>query len=125
MKPPKIRLNGVDLESVTTVERLQRESSSRRSIGLPRQAVQPLGERLLLTLHPLTATQLYFNGVLPADRETPIQLRVGREKTTTWRIVSLETLQNRHYEYVVVFTLEPAAAPTVRRSGRGGRSPAQ
>jgi hypothetical protein len=111
MKPPRIRINGVDVESVVVPERSpEADGVVRRSIGLPRQDLRGVGEQLLLTLHPLTAAKLYFDGVLPVDRATPIALRVGRAKASRWRISRLETVDRRGAEYLLVFTHEAVAA---------------
>ena len=106
MKSPKIRINGVYLGQVHTRQIVDYPTSSVTSIGLPRHSAVVDGDQMTLTMHPLTATQLYFDGVLPTDRAVTVEIAIGTKRAAQWRVVSLCTQKNRHSEQLVVFTLE-------------------
>ena len=108
MKPPKITVNGVQLDRVSTPQVQERPSRSRSFLCKPRNALREDGEQLLLTMHALTAAQLYFDGVLPQGRSQPVELQIGRRKASAWRILTMETRENQWHELVVVFRLERA-----------------
>ena len=106
MKPPEIKINGVALDRVCTPQRKERPSRGVTFLGIPRHTLREAGERLLLTMHPLTAAQLYFDGVLPRDRTHPIELQVDHQEAGNWRILSMETYEHRGREPLVLFRLE-------------------
>jgi hypothetical protein len=108
MKPPKIIINGVSLDDVRTPQRRIYASNTRTFIGLPRHDFREEGEQFLLTMHPLTAAQLYYDGVLPQDRAQPVELQIGRRKASSWHILTMECGEGQWQERLVVFRFERA-----------------
>jgi len=95
MKPPKVLINGVDLSRVTTPKLSLGRSASTVRVGRPLAGVRDDDASLVLEVCPLTLAQLYFDGVLPQDRDVPVEVRGGRRKPSQWRVQSLEMQENR------------------------------
>ena len=108
MKPPKVLVNGVDLSQVTTPKLSLGRSTSTVRVGRPLAGVRNDDASLVLEIYPLTLAQLYFDGVLPQDRDVPVEVRVGRRKPSRWRVHSLEAHENRWHEHVMVLHLQRA-----------------
>ena len=54
-------------------------------------------------------SKIIINGVsLDQIRVQPIELRIDRRKASSWRILTLQTRENRGREPLVVFRLERA-----------------
>ncbi len=108
MKLPKVFINGVDLSRVTTPKVPRWRSNTLVCMGRPLAGVRNDDASLVLEIYPLTLAQLYFDGVLPQDRDVPVDVRVGRRKPSRWRVHSLQMQENRWQEHVMVLHLQPA-----------------
>lgn len=108
MKRTRIRINGQDLSEVRTRSLPNYPTASIVSIGRSDVFVTEDEGALLVELYPLTAAQLYFDGVLPQDRATPVDVQLGRRKARGYRIDSLRTRRNRWHDDVLVLRLVPA-----------------
>ncbi len=108
MKLPKVFINGVDLSQVNTPKVSQGRSNTTVRVGRPLAGVLNDEASLVLEIYPLTLAQLYFDGVLPQDRDVPVDVRVGRRKPSRWRVHSLQMQENRWQEHVMVLHLQPA-----------------
>lgn len=108
MKPPKVLINGVDLSQVATPKVSHGQGTSTVHVGRPLAGVRNDDAALVLEVYPLTLAQLYFDGVLPQDRDVPVEVRVGRRKPSRWQVQSLEMQKNRWQEHVMVLRLQPA-----------------
>ncbi|MBN2800034.1 MAG: hypothetical protein JXX28_12895 [Deltaproteobacteria bacterium] len=89
MKRTRISINGQDLSDVRTRAITDYPSGSCVSIGSPDVFVTEDGSALVVEIYPLTAAQLYFDGVLPQDRAIPVDVKVGRRKARGYLIDSM------------------------------------
>ena len=105
-KPPRITLAGIELAEVRTPLAVQQRRGVITSTGSPHVTVREEGDRLFLSLAPLTIAQLWFDGVLPGDRDTPIEIRVGRRPPSRWHITSLGVGKDRWERDVAVLGLD-------------------
>ncbi len=109
MKRSRIRINGQDLSKVHTRSIPDYPSAGGVYIGFPDVFVTEDGEgALVVEIHPLTAAQLYFDGVLPQDRSVPVDVTLERRKARGYRIDSLQTRKDRWHRDAVVLRLLPA-----------------
>ena len=108
MKRTRISINGQDLSQVRTRAITDYPSGSSVSIGSPDVFITEDGGVLIVEIYPLTASQLYFDGVLPQDRAIPVDVTLGQRKARGYLIDSLRTRKNRWSQDVIVLRLVPA-----------------
>lgn len=108
MKPPKVAINGVVLTEVRTRQTTSHHPNVITSVGKPDITLREDGDQLVLGLYALTVAQLYFDGVLPQDRATPIEVKVGRRKPSAWVINSLHLGKDRWQREILELRLARA-----------------
>lgn len=105
MATPSIRINGRDLSKVYTPAIPDFPTSALTSLGRPPGPITEGDGALLIELYPITLCQLYFDGDIPQDRATPVEVQIGRRKAARYLLESLRCQRNRWGEMVMLLRL--------------------
>lgn len=115
MTSTPIRINGQLLSDVRTRVRNDHLERSVIYVSTPDVLVRSRGDDLMLHVHPLTAVQLFYDGVLPQDRQVPVTVSVGRRDPSAYRLTDLTTQRSRAGQDVVVLSFTPHHPSTAPR----------
>lgn len=110
MASPSIRINGRDLSKVYPPAIQNVPTNALTSLGRPPGPITEEGSALLLELYPITLCQLFFDGDLPQDRATPVEVQIGRRKAARYLLESLRCKENRWGEMVMLLRLITASS---------------
>ena len=108
-KAPRIAINGRFLEEVQTRLEYLRGTNLISLASRPADAHQVIRDNEGVTLRTpsMTALQIYYDGVLPADRKLPIELTVGREKLGRFVVEWLRRIEPYEYGEPVLIRFTP------------------
>ena len=92
---PRVAVNGVFLDEVRTRLDYGRETGSIALMVLPveHHRLTVDGDTVVLCTPAITALQLYYDGVLPADRDRAVELTLGSEKLGKYLVQSLRRVE--------------------------------
>ena len=108
MKRTKVIINGHPLSNVLTQVQTDYPTGTNTYIGAGNPEVRQDGDDLSIHIEPLAIAQLYYDGVLPQDRDTPITVAIGRKAPRSYRIESLATRTNRWNRTIALLSSVPA-----------------
>lgn len=108
-KAPRISINGVFLDAVYIRMEPGRFKGAVSQRGFPaaHHRVSADGETVVLRTPATVALQLYYDGVLPVNREQAVELKVGRKKAGRFLIKSLHCPEGYEFGEPVLIRFTP------------------